>query len=173
MCGTIHSDSSAGTTLKATSSSPARRYGPLCDRQQPVHANYFTELEQCISSRSVLRQSISMSESSCWYQHGGKDGWQNALLTANQNPTHSLVQDKQCPVALFHADDGERVGTYSGHDGAVFNLDVSSALLGPSTDTPKATRPGVNMSPHVHALIITVGRWGACRRLQVAHHSRG
>ena len=43
-----------------------------------------------------------------------------------------LVQDSKCPVALFYADDGERIGTYTGHQGAVFCLDVTSTLL--STD---------------------------------------
>lgn len=36
------------------------------------------------------------------------------------------MQDSKCPVALFYADDGERIGTYTGHKGAVFCLDITS-----------------------------------------------
>lgn len=41
---------------------------------------------------------------------------------------YNAVQSAECPVALFYADDGERVGTYQGHSGAVMCIDVTSMM---------------------------------------------
>jgi hypothetical protein len=77
-------------------------------------------------------------------------------------PRGHLLQDKKCPVALFHSDDGERVGTYSGHDGAVFCLDVTSACL--RFDAARRCQ----LVPSCHVFY----GGASCRGLQVAHHSR-
>jgi hypothetical protein len=45
-----------------------------------------------------------------------------ALLTMRAD-----MQDGGCPVAVFFADTGERLGTFMGHSGAVVNVDLTRA----------------------------------------------
>jgi hypothetical protein len=40
-----------------------------------------------------------------------------------------LVQDGNCPVAVFYADSGTRIGTYQGHNGAVLTCDITRAFF--------------------------------------------
>lgn len=46
------------------------------------------------------------------------------------------LQDAESAVALFYTSDGERVGTFQGHTGAVMTCDVSRAALNPCFGAP-------------------------------------